>query len=197
MQFKTLRQVTLLLAAAGMTSTMYASEMASATLTSTQIDPTEWLYSVQLDDIGTTNLGTFWFSWIPGEDFMNSTASDVTTPAGWTDTITNGGGSDGYAIRWVAGAGDAVTSGNTLSGFSFESSVSPSTLTGNSPFYPAEPELTAFVYSGGPFSDAGYSFVVQETAAAGTPEPASAGLVVVGAFALVVYVRRRSARRVA
>ena len=129
---------------------------------------------------------------------MNSSPTDVTTPAGWTDAITNGGPTDGYAIQWVAGAADVVTPGNTLSGFSFESSVSPTELAGNSPFYPGEPELTSFVYSGAPFSDAGFSFAVQEqSAAAGTPEPASVGLMLIGVSGLLVYAKRRSARRVA
>ena len=45
-----------------------ASEAASATFSSTQLSPTSWQYSLTLNDTGTTDLGTFWFAWVPGKD---------------------------------------------------------------------------------------------------------------------------------
>jgi hypothetical protein len=183
-------QATLLLAMAA-TPMLRASEIASATLSSTQVDPTTWLYSIELDDTGTTDVGTFWFGWVPGEDFMAVSPTDISSPGGWTDTITNGGAGDGYAIRWVAGAGDAISPGNTLGDFQFESTISPTSIGGNSPFYPSTPSLTSFVYGGAPFSDPGFQFVVQQQATAASPEPASIGLAAFGAVALFLCLRRR------
>ena len=44
-------------------------------------------YSVTVTDTGTTNVGTFWMGWIPGEDFLPSIpSSPPPTPAGWSHT---------------------------------------------------------------------------------------------------------------
>ena len=43
---------------------------ASAQVTDIQISPGEYQYDITLKDIGTTNVGTFWFSWVPGQNFM-------------------------------------------------------------------------------------------------------------------------------
>jgi hypothetical protein len=179
----------LLLVLAGSVASARASSMASATLTSTQIDPTNWLYDVTLDDVGTTNLGTFWFAWEPGEDFLPTAPTGISSPAGWTEAVTHAGPSDGYAIQWIAGPGAAVTPGNSLTGFSFDSTTSPATMAGNSPFFPGTPILASFVYSGAPLSDAGFLFDVQPAA---TPEPSGFALMICSAaLALAVNLRRR------
>ena len=175
---------------------IHASEMAEATITSTQLNTTTWQYDLTLDDVGTTNIGTFWFSWIPGEDFMPVSPTDVAPPTGWTDNITNGGASDGFAIQWLAGSTAAATPNEKLT-FQFDSTASPASIEGNSPFYPGTPVLTSFIYSGAPFSDAGDEFVVQPAQSASTPEPSSLLLAAagVGILALCSALRRgRSAR---
>jgi uncharacterized protein (TIGR03437 family) len=134
--------------------------MASATISSTQLNSTTWQYDVVLDDIGTTSLGTFWLAWVPGENFMPTSPTNIASPTSWTANITGGTSGDGYAIQWIAGSGAAVTAGKTLSGFSFESTTSPTALAGNSTLY-GQPILTSFVYSGAPFSDSGFQFQVQ------------------------------------
>jgi hypothetical protein len=174
--------------ALGVLQPVLADEMASATLSSTELSPGLWQYNLTLDDTGTTNVGTLWFSWIPGEDFMPTDPSDVTGPASWTDTITGGGTGDGYAIRWVAGTGVALTAGESIAGFSFESTTSPTTMAGTSPFHP-EPVLTSFIYSGAPFSDSGYQFQVQQVS--GAPEPATGWLFLVCGSGLMAIRRLR------
>ena len=52
--------------------------------------------------------------------------------------------------------------------FMFNSTESPSSIEGNSPFYPGTPAATSFVYPVGPFSDSGHELVVT---AAPTPTP--------------------------
>src|ERR1700733_11709653 len=99
-----------------------ASEMAAATYTVTQLSPTTWQYNLTLNDTGTTNVGTFWFSWTPGHDFMPAMPTSVFSPAGWVETITgSNNSSDGNAIQWVANTGSAETPGEILPGFAFDS----------------------------------------------------------------------------
>jgi hypothetical protein len=179
---------TVSIAALSVATPASAAESATATLSSIELSPTSWQYSLTLNDIGTTDLGTLWFAWLPGQDFMPTSPTNVTTPDSWTDTITGGGANNGYAIRWVAGTGAALTPGQSLTGFTFDSSTSPDQMAADSPFYPTTPVLTSVVYSGAPFSDAGEQFVVQ---AAAVPEPSTIALMSLGALLLAARTLRR------
>jgi uncharacterized protein (TIGR03437 family) len=168
--FRTLPALALTLA--GSMATARAAEMASATISATQLNSTTWQYDLVLDNIGTTNLGTFWFSWVPGEDFMPTAPTNITSPASWTSSVTGGGYYDGSAIQWVAGSGAALTPGQTLKGFSFQSTTSPATMAGTSPYY-GSPILTSFVYGGAPLSDGGFQFLAQQVSAPPPPPTVS------------------------
>ena len=123
-------------------------------------------YDITVNNTGTTNIGTFWFAWLPTGDFLPTAPSAVSNPTGWGDTLTGAGTSaDGTAIEWVA-ASNPITPGHSLSGFDFSTTDSPTVLAGNAPSAPSTPILTSVVYSGGPFSDAGYDFRVSEAAPA-------------------------------
>ena len=77
---------------------------ASATVSSAA-NGSDFNYTLTLNNSSTSNsgIGTFWYSWTPaGQDFLATSPISVTPPAGWTDTITHGGASDGYAIQFVA-----------------------------------------------------------------------------------------------
>jgi hypothetical protein len=69
--------------------------------------------------------------------------------------------------------------------FGFDSTDSPATLGGNSPFFPSYPIYTSYIYGGAPFSGPGYQFLVQPV-----PEPAPMNLLAVGALAPAVASRR-------
>jgi hypothetical protein len=75
------------------------AETASATITATQLAPAEWQYSVTLDDTGSTTVGTFWFAWVPGKDFLDTQPTNITSPSGWQEVVTHGGSNDGYVIQ--------------------------------------------------------------------------------------------------
>ena len=72
---------------------------------------------------------------------MGVAPTDVLSPTSWSDTITNAGGSDGFAIQWVATPGDELTPGNSLGGFQFDSTISPANMAGDSPFFPGTPVI--------------------------------------------------------
>src|ERR1700733_11204460 len=83
-----------------------------ATISVTGTGP--YQYSIPLTNTGTTTVGTFWYAWIPGEDFLFSFPTSVQNPPGWTNnTITGGPGS--YSIQWVATT--PLAPHTTLSGF--------------------------------------------------------------------------------
>ncbi len=154
---------------------LMATINASATISSLADGP-NFDYTVQLANSRTSNsgIGTFWYSWVPaGEDFLATSPLSVTAPAGWTDTITHIGPSDGYGIQFVASnSAYDVQPGSSLS-FSFVSADSPASINGNSVDYAGAPVDTAVAYPGAPFSDAGHQFVVTP-ATTPTPAPTSA-----------------------
>ncbi len=153
---------------------LMATINASAVISSTAAGP-DSNYTIKLTNAGSSNagIGTFWYAWVPGEDFLATSPTSVSPPAGWTDQITNGGPTDGFAIQFVANSSVYdVQPGSSLT-FSFQSAESPASVNGNSVFYPATPASTATVYPGAPFSDAGHTFVVTPVATP-TPNPAPA-----------------------
>ena len=143
-----------------------ANEAASATFTVSTVSPGVFQYDLTLNDTGTTTIGTFWFSWVPGDGFMSVTPTGIVSPAGWSDTVTNGGG----AIRWTNST--PLAAGSSVSGFEFDSTLTPTQLEAASTSIPTDPVDTFFIYSGAPFSDAGFQGVATPTAAP-TPEPST------------------------
>jgi hypothetical protein len=110
---------------------------------------------------GSTTVGTFWFAWVPGKDFLDTQPANGTNPTGWKDAITHGGSNDGDAIQWEASFSSTdLQQGGTLSDFSFTSSDASVAVCGDSTFYPTTQVLNSFVDSGAPFSDAGCNLVV-------------------------------------
>jgi hypothetical protein len=187
-----------LAAAAG--ALLLGSQKASAqtsvlTLSDTQLNPTTWQYNLTLGDTAssTTNIGTLWYAWIPGQDYLTTkpASANITSPAGWTlSAVTGGSTGDGYGIRWVStAAGDQITPGGSLSGFSFESSDPPSTVFGDSSFYPTTPTSTFFTYSG----NAPFSGTAVESVGTAVPEPTSVALLAPAALMLCRRTKRTKA----
>jgi hypothetical protein len=143
---------------------MLLSESASAQLsltstTGTMASPV-YHYDIDVMNTGTTNIGTFWFSWLPGADFLPSAPLSQASPTGWASALTGSNDTfDGTAIQWIASS-NAITPGHSLGGFAFTSHDSPAVLAGKSPTHPATDVLRSEVYSGAPFSDAGFAFNV-------------------------------------
>jgi uncharacterized protein (TIGR03382 family) len=140
-----------------------------------------WTYAISVNNTGTTPIGTLWFAWIPGQNYLFSTPSSISSPAGWTSS-TFGSGSN-VSVRWTAsGTATDINAGNSLGGFSFISTMSPTQMASNSPNFNV-PVTTSFFYSGAAFSDAGFRFVAPVV-----PTPSAAA---VGLLGLAVVARRR------
>jgi hypothetical protein len=144
-------------------TTALSTESASAIVVASQLTATTYQYSITLKNTskgrstGTNQVGTFWYAWLPGEDLLQTSPLTVTAPVGWTDTITGGGSTDGFAIQFVS-TKNPVKAGKSLKGFAFTSTDTPGQVFGNSSFFPTTPATTSEVYSGAPFSDAGFAF---------------------------------------
>jgi hypothetical protein len=143
---------------------------------------------------GNDSIGTFWFAWVPGADFMATSPISVTNPTGWKDTITHAPNTptNGYAIEWVElNAGAAIAPGNSLV-FRFTSADTPAELAGLSVFYPTTPVLTSVLYQGTPFQGDTRTFV--PSFAAAVPEPSSLclGLVAIAGSLAWRRLRRRA-----
>ena len=168
---------------------------ATATFTSQQLSPSEWQYTITVQDTSATvPIGTYWLSWLPSfpADFMSGPApTNITSPAFWSGAVMgSGNSSDGYSIQWTTGSAVwDIEPGQSMQ-FSFDSTLTPQMLAGTSTITNAgsTPVGTSYVYHGAHFSDAGDNFT---TTPAAVPEPVSLGLL--GAAALLC-VRRRIAR---
>ena len=184
-----------LLALAGLPAS--ASLIGTATITPSQIDATHYHYALVLNDTGTTTIGTFWFAWKPGQDYMPVQPTDILSPANWSEMVTGGGAGDGFAIQWVAAAGSELAAGASLAGFSFDSTATPAQIAGASQFFNNPPVGTSFVYSHAPFSDAGFSFVAASNPLlSSAPEPSTSGMGAAAIHLLPVARRIFTRRRV-
>ena len=168
---------------------------ASATISNTQPTPGVWNYSIALNNTGTTTLGTFWFAWVPGAGFLTTMPSSISSPAGWTEINTNAGD----AIQWTSTT-NLLAAGQSLSGFNFTSTESPTQLLGtfagsSTGAGAGDPDLTSVAYAGAPLVGTASQFVV--SAAAVTPEPDSLVLTLTGfGLAGIAALRRRLRREV-
>jgi hypothetical protein len=142
---------------------LLANITASGVIGSTP-DGANYDYSITLSNSPSSSaaVGTFWFAWIavPNEDFLATRPISVTPPAGWTDSITNSGASDGYSILFSASSSAYYVPPGSSLNFQFTSADNPASLNGDSKYYTGTPVGTSFVYPTIAFSDAGHQFVV-------------------------------------
>ena len=195
---KRILSVVIVLATGLLASPAFAGEIsASGTIGSTPDGP-NFDYTINLTNTSSGSsadpIATFWFSWVPGANFMTTAPISVTTPNGWSDVVTNGGMSDGFAIQFNANsAANDLAPGGTAT-FSFVSATTPAELAGNSPFHTNSPELTSFVYSQGPLQGDGFGpFVV--SAVSSVPEPSSLVLGLFGVVTSFSYMRFKNRKK--
>lgn len=177
----------------GSASGQAANITAGATMT-WAADGSNFDYTITLNNSASSDasIGTFWFAWLPAEDFLETSPISVGSPSGWGALVTHFPNvpTNGFAIQWTTGAADSpdnVAIGGSKV-FTFTSDDTPSQLAGESVFFPGTPVTLSVVYPGAPFSDDGHELVVRVV-----PEPSSA---VLGAVGLVSALGLASRRRV-
>ncbi len=170
-----------------------ATESASAIITAATAGSSTWQYSLTLNNTGTTTIGTFWFAWVPGQSYMTVNPTHVIAPSLWEngpDSQLVGGFEQGASIEFQAtSSAGYLAAGKSLTGFSFDSTESPTDLFGSETFFnngSPTPTTTSFVYSGGPFSDSGFDLT-----ATPVPEPTTLILLALGG---IVLAARKSTR---
>lgn len=134
------------------------SDDAQAHLDSSPLSDGTHHYTITLTNASSDNMGTFWFSWTPGKNFLPTLPTNIQSPTGWTAQTTHDSTTDGYGIQWKS-ASAPLTPGHSLT-FTFDSADAPSTLEGKSTLYPTFAVTTSFTYKGAPFSDAGTQFAL-------------------------------------
>jgi hypothetical protein len=154
----------------------YGALSASATISTGQTSA-PFDYTITLTNNGTTSIGTFWFAWtsVPiNYDFLPTSPSSVTAPAGWTTLITHSGfPGDGYGLEMYNLSGSAIGAGQTGL-FHFTTNDTPAQIGGNA-FIAPNKVGTSFVYIGLPQTDPGFKFN-----ALVVPEPSCALVMGVG-----------------
>ena len=159
-----------------LTAPAFAAGVSATATFSATADPSGagvYDYSMTLNNTGTTTIGTFWFAWVPGAGFLPDPATNVSSPAGWGDVLTN----TGHAIQWTSTT-SLLAPGASLSGFLFDSIDSPAQLLAKYTGTGAgagDPITTSFVYIGAPLKDPGFQLAVAQT-----PEPGSLLLLATG-----------------
>jgi hypothetical protein len=182
------------LAASPFLASAHAAIVASATISAVADGP-NFDYTIHLTNLAasTNNVETFWYAWVPGEDFLPTNPFDVVSPTGWTAAITHFPDVDtnGFAIQWKTTDSPSafdLTPGNSLD-FKFSSADTPAQLAGISPFYPGVPVGRSVLYEGPPFSGATLTFDVQSV-----PEPSTWVMTMLGGFGCLVVGRARRRR---
>jgi hypothetical protein len=163
---------------------------ATATYTDMLVSPEVFQYDLTLNNMGTTTIGTFWFSWIPGAGFMGVSPTNVMSPAGWTDTITNSGAS----IQWLAAT--PIAPSTSVTGFTFDSTMTPAQFLGTFAgpgLGTGDPITTSTIYIAAPFGDPGAQITAKAAAVVGTPEPSTLSLaaIAMGLLALAAGISRK------
>jgi len=143
-------------------SPVWAALHANADILFAKVDATTYRYSIDLQNTGTTTIGTFWYAWVPGEDFLPTSPTNIQSPTGWSAFITGGGANNGFAIEWLAD--DPIAASTVQGGFGFDAVDSPTQLLGHSPTHPTQNVGTSFVYEAAPLADPGFQFTVNPVA---------------------------------
>jgi hypothetical protein len=153
---------------------LLASITASAVINAAR-DDANYDYTIRLSNSGSSSaaVGTFWYAWIPvpNEDFLATRPISVTPPAGWTDSLTNSGASDGWGILFTAASSASYVQPGRSLNFQFKSVDKPASVNGNSIFHSGTPVGTSVVYPTIAFSDGGHQFVVTPGSTSNLPPP--------------------------
>ncbi len=68
----------------GLASIARGGDAASGLISSQDLGGGEFDYTIKLTNTGTNNLETFWFGWVPGQDFLPVSPTNIVSPANWS-----------------------------------------------------------------------------------------------------------------
>jgi hypothetical protein len=180
-----MRKLSLLVLGVALAASAHATGIA-ATATYSYTEPSAGVfdYSITLHDTGSTPIGTFWFSWVPGTGFLSAVPTDLTSPAGWTETLKPAAAGK-VGIQWTSTTPtDDLDSGMTLTGFSFESTETPAELLldfGGTGPDAGDRVTTSTVYAGAPLMGTADTFVATPVPEPGTMLLTLSGLILAAA----------------
>ena len=177
-------QIALLLAAgAASTLTIPAQGIvASGQITSTGSGPFNYGLTASDSASATGPIGSFWFTWVPGQFYLPTVPSSTQAPVGWSASLVNN------SIQFVAtSTAFYIAPGASLGGFGFTSTDTPAAIAGNSPSQPGVPVGTTVAYGAGLFSSPSETFVFASV----VPEPSSMSLLLTAALGWLAATRRK------
>ncbi|HLH55667.1 MAG TPA: PEP-CTERM sorting domain-containing protein [Verrucomicrobiae bacterium] len=152
-------------------------QIATGTLSSSGAGPYSYLLTFSDAAGATSPIGSVWYAWVPGSFYLPAVPTSASSPAGWTATIS------ANSIQYVANsAANDILPGHTLSGFGYLANFTPAQLNA------APNSGVSVAYSGGLFSDGGYTFTVTQA----VPEPSALGLLVIGCGLLTRFRGKRA-----
>jgi len=148
-------------------SPAFAQLAGNAELVSTDQGGGQYANAITVHNTGTTTIGTFWYSWIPGENFMPSAPTNITSPPGWNAQVYVFAGPT-YSIEWYTyNPASYIPAGAQLAGFNYNGTMSPAALqqpAANDPHY----HITdSYLYQTQAFNDPGLLFRVSVTTGGG------------------------------
>jgi hypothetical protein len=150
-------------------------------------------YNIHLTNTGTTNIESFWYAWLPPDNFFDlllAPPTAETSPTGWTANLEGLGDGGSYysynSIQWDTTT-NPLAPGQSLT-FGYTSPSDFNTVTGSVYVYPVG---YSYVYSGAPEADPG-ALVNVVRGSVVVPEPATIGLLAVGALSQLSRRRRRA-----
>ena len=186
---KKIAALSALLIATALTGAASAQISASGTITSTPLGGGVNQFKIALTNTGSQSIGTFWFSWLPGYDFMSVAPTNITVPTGWVGSAFTDGPPEGYSLETynVAGPSSQLAAGAT-DNFSFDSTETLAQISGPGvgPLGGFYDQTFSYIYSGLPESGSANTLSVTPV----VPEPVSASMIALSAGGLLLRRRR-------
>jgi hypothetical protein len=154
---------------------------ASGTISSQQLNPSLWQYTITLTDSGSTDISSLWYAWTPDVSpyfyLPSGTLSSISGQNGWTGSAVNN--SIQFTDNGNADNGNGLSPGQSVNLF-YDATFSPATLAAT-----AHSGLSVAYQGALEGSSSTPDFTITAT-----PEPASLGLLAIGLTGLAVCGKR-------